>query len=367
MKTLFNPMKAVEWSLGQTSGIDIDGQRTTFDRFAFDIDDTVNTYADPKTLGMRLRKTMGHLGSLGYPDNTDSATSIVTKVPVRKQKEAYEKFKNRKDVGGHLFQYAGEMYTPRTDENGFLNYAYPMTLQYGNDTAQDTVVEPVFLDGIQEQMQDNANQTYGFHPGMTVQDIPTIDSVIGETMYWNVHDSDRTTPVYSYGNEKLDERKNTRFETFVDDNGVIQTVDRFANYRMLPDDAFGELQRNANSIKNTQDRDRIMSEYESLPKGVYSENTMKLQKELLDNGFYDDIIENKVGTLGRSGRSKIRDTQRMLLENGYYENGTDSDVDGVFGDRSKSAYRKYLADSVVDGIAGNDTKQAIYRYYDANA
>lgn len=371
-QSMRDPMKVVEWSLGRTSGIDINGERNTFDRFAFDIADTESTYANPKTFGEKLRRFFGQAGSIGYPDGKDSATSIVTKVPVSKQKEAYKSYiekngnpwenerqqkkapikksnngKKKKELGGHLFQLAGQTYVPMTDDNGFVNYQYPMTrqqnaqgLEYGN---------------------------IGFHNGMTVEDVPLAENIVKDTMFESTHDSDNTQLKQQNVYQKFDDRKNDRFETYMDDYGNIVSNDKFGNYRMLVDDSFGELQKNADLVYRKQNADRIMNAYNELPKGVFSEDTAKLQKELYDNGYYDGIIDRKVQSLGGSGRSKIKDVQRMLLENGYYKDGTEDDVDGVFGDRSKEAYKNYLADSVVDGIAGNDTKQAVYKFYDANA
>ena len=96
LKDFFEPIRVNEWSIGQTSGkLDNEGNPYTYDVFAYDVEDSRKTYwpsfhNGEFTLGKALRGIFGAVGSLGYGDNQNSYTAIKTKIPVEKQKEAYE-------------------------------------------------------------------------------------------------------------------------------------------------------------------------------------------------------------------------------------------------------------------------------------
>lgn len=102
IKEFFSPTKVNEWSIGQTSGQKgKDGKDYTTDVFAYDQDDTDKVYLKAVKEGkaspvMTLRGFLGLIGAQGYPDGTNSATSIKTKIDTDAQKKAWEKRKGKK-------------------------------------------------------------------------------------------------------------------------------------------------------------------------------------------------------------------------------------------------------------------------------
>lgn len=97
----FSPTKVNEWSIGRTSGQrGKDGKDYTTDVFAYDQEDTDKVYMKAVKEGtaspvMTLRGFLGHIGAQGYPDGTNSATGIKTKIDTDAQKKAWEKRKNK--------------------------------------------------------------------------------------------------------------------------------------------------------------------------------------------------------------------------------------------------------------------------------
>ena len=81
------PNKVVEWSLGQTERKN-GSEPYLYDNFSYDTKDTKGVYLKGMLKGnvnpvMGLRSIFGLIGSKGYDDGTNSATSIKTRIPTR--------------------------------------------------------------------------------------------------------------------------------------------------------------------------------------------------------------------------------------------------------------------------------------------
>lgn len=82
-----SPYKVAEWSLGQTARKN--GEESyLYDNFSYDTKDTKGVYLKGALKGninpvMGLRSLFGIIGSKGYPDGTNSATSIKTRIPTK--------------------------------------------------------------------------------------------------------------------------------------------------------------------------------------------------------------------------------------------------------------------------------------------
>ena len=86
-KDFNKPNKVVEWSLGQTERKNGDNPYL-YDNFSYDTKDTKGVYLNGALHGnvnpiMALRSAFGIIGSKGYDDGTNSATSIKTRIHTR--------------------------------------------------------------------------------------------------------------------------------------------------------------------------------------------------------------------------------------------------------------------------------------------
>ena len=86
-KNFNDPHKVAEWSLGQTKTVDDGTGKQLYDDFSYDVRDTKGVYLKGMLTGntnpiMGLRSLFGIIGSKGYNDGSNSATSIKTRIPV---------------------------------------------------------------------------------------------------------------------------------------------------------------------------------------------------------------------------------------------------------------------------------------------
>lgn len=111
-KDFYNPSKVVEWSVGQTGRTHDSDNTYLFDDFAYDTKDTKGVYYRKLLEGnanpvIGLRAFLGTIGSKGYNDGSNSATSIRTMIPIEALENAYSKHKSKQDKeksnGGPIF------------------------------------------------------------------------------------------------------------------------------------------------------------------------------------------------------------------------------------------------------------------------
>lgn len=86
-KNFNDPHKVAEWSLGQTKTVNDGTDKQLYDDFSYDVRDTKGVYLKGILTGntnpiMGLRSLFGIIGSKGYNDGSNSATSIKTRIPV---------------------------------------------------------------------------------------------------------------------------------------------------------------------------------------------------------------------------------------------------------------------------------------------
>lgn len=131
---------------------------------------------------------------------------------------------------------------------------------------------------------------------------------------------------------------------------------------MLQDDIHNRLVNNAEKIYEKQFAENAADYFNTLKESGSQEDIMQLQKQMLDAGYYDNVFDKKVNDLKKSGVKNIKDIQRVLVEDGYYESNSKSEIDGIVGDRTINAYKSWLNDNVADGVIGDDTEKAFNEY-----